>query len=317
MKCQKCQTDNKIGAKFCARCGSKLEAVDPRKTLSPQYSAPSSGSKTMISSAPVMPGGKYINELVVGRDSANDIMLNEPSVSGKHAKIYLEEGSVFIEDLRSLNGTFVNGKRVEGRVKIKSGDNISLGSFSLNNNRQVADLMSRSDDGALIKDGTIRLAFNPKWVGKILYFVLFVLFLLPWITISGGGGQFSLTALDIATNRLPAGITAKGLNFPGYGAAHTIFLILFILTIIGIVLSFIKMPITEKLNTVNLLSLVIFILAVVIVIGANTTISFDDVIIKLIAEAIDLNIAFPGVLFVLVSFISIFEGLIEHHISNK
>lgn len=77
------------------------------------------------------------------------------------------------------------------------------------------------------------------------------------------------------------------------------------------------MPITEKLNTVNLLSLVIFILAIVIVIGANTTISFDDVIIKLIAETIDLNIAFPAVLFVLVSFISIFEGLIEHHISNK
>ncbi len=317
MKCPRCQTDNKVGAKFCARCGAKLELSDARKTQVPQAASQSSGNKTMISSAPIQSGGRYINEVIVGRDSANDIVLNEPSVSGKHAKIYLEDGTVFIEDLRSLNGTFVNGKRVEGRVIVRSSDSLSLGSVSLNNNRILAEMFSRSNDGAIIKDGALRLTLNPRWIGKIFFFVMFVLLLLPWITISGGGGQFSLTALDIATNRLPAGISAKGLNFPGYGAAHTIFLILFLLTLIGIVLSFIRMPITDKLNTVNLLSLVIFILAVVIGIGADSTISFGDVIMDLISGYIDLRIAFPAVLFILVSFISIFEGMIEFHISKN
>ena len=48
----------------------------------------------------------------VGRKPDNDIVIDHPTVSGHHCKIYSAGGSWFVEDLNSTNGTSVNGKRV-------------------------------------------------------------------------------------------------------------------------------------------------------------------------------------------------------------
>lgn len=50
---------------------------------------------------------------VIGRDPGCDIVIADPNVSKKHAKISVQGPSVFLEDLGSTNGTFVNGKRVQ------------------------------------------------------------------------------------------------------------------------------------------------------------------------------------------------------------
>ncbi len=67
------------------------------------------------------------DQLVVGRDSASAIAINDAEVSRKHARLTFQGGKYVIEDLGSTNGTFVNGQRLVSPVVLKSGDVISLG----------------------------------------------------------------------------------------------------------------------------------------------------------------------------------------------
>jgi hypothetical protein len=69
-------------------------------------------------------------EIVIGRSSDMDMVLVEDMVSRKHAKITCEEGKITIEDLRSTNGTFVNGEKVQ-QGRLKEGDRILIGTSIL------------------------------------------------------------------------------------------------------------------------------------------------------------------------------------------
>lgn len=53
------------------------------------------------------------SSLAVGRKPDNDVVIDNPAVSGHHCKITLEGGKFFVEDLDSTNGTYVNQKRVK------------------------------------------------------------------------------------------------------------------------------------------------------------------------------------------------------------
>jgi len=67
-------------------------------------------------------------EMVIGRVPGCDQVIDLPMISSRHARLFREGGRVLIEDLRSSNGTFVNGVRVEGPVGLNPGDEIGLGS---------------------------------------------------------------------------------------------------------------------------------------------------------------------------------------------
>ena len=60
----------------------------------------------------------------------NDIVIDHMGVSGTHAQIAMEGQSVILTDLKSTNGTFVNGQRVE-RVELRPNDWISIGKHIL------------------------------------------------------------------------------------------------------------------------------------------------------------------------------------------
>lgn len=60
----------------------------------------------------------------IGRHSDNDVVINDPSVSNKHARLNYEE-NFFLTDLRSSNGTFVNGKKIL-HTKLADGDAINF-----------------------------------------------------------------------------------------------------------------------------------------------------------------------------------------------
>jgi predicted component of type VI protein secretion system len=77
-------------------------------------------------------GAKYqipIGQTKVGRGQNNDIVLKAESVSRRHALFLREGDSVFLLDLGSVSGTFVNGRLVERNeiVVLNSGDDISFG----------------------------------------------------------------------------------------------------------------------------------------------------------------------------------------------
>ena len=63
----------------------------------------------------------------IGRGQANDIIINDPTVSSEHAKItILDSGNVVIKDLNSKNGTFVNGKRILQDTPITASDAVAV-----------------------------------------------------------------------------------------------------------------------------------------------------------------------------------------------
>jgi len=71
--------------------------------------------------------------LNIGRSANNDIIINENYISAQHAQLMSDDDMViYINDLGSVNGTFVNGMRVYGSQRIQFGDTILLGSSKLN-----------------------------------------------------------------------------------------------------------------------------------------------------------------------------------------
>jgi len=69
-------------------------------------------------------------ELVVGRLNA-DVTIEDPLISRRHALLRLVDGALEIEDLGSLNGTFVNGERISAPRRLGSGDVVAVGSTLL------------------------------------------------------------------------------------------------------------------------------------------------------------------------------------------
>src|SRR6202171_5344596 len=62
----------------------------------------------------------------IGRSPDNDLPVDNLAVSNYHARVYVEAGRLVVEDLDSLNGTFVNDMRVE-RATLHDGDSIHIG----------------------------------------------------------------------------------------------------------------------------------------------------------------------------------------------
>src|SRR6201985_1453644 len=62
----------------------------------------------------------------IGRSPDNDLPVDNLAVSNYHARVYFEAGKLVVEDLDSLNGTFVNDMRVE-RATLRDGDSIWIG----------------------------------------------------------------------------------------------------------------------------------------------------------------------------------------------
>jgi serine phosphatase RsbU (regulator of sigma subunit) len=63
---------------------------------------------------------------VIGRDPACDVPIRMGQVSGRHAIILQIGGDYYVEDLQSLNGTYVNGRRVTQRTRLAAGDRLEI-----------------------------------------------------------------------------------------------------------------------------------------------------------------------------------------------
>ena len=66
-------------------------------------------------------------QLSIGRDSSNEIAINDAEISRRHARLTFQGGKYVIEDMGSTNGTYVNGQRLTGQRVLKSGEVIALG----------------------------------------------------------------------------------------------------------------------------------------------------------------------------------------------
>ena len=72
------------------------------------------------------------NEITIGRLAGNDIVLGKGNVSKYHSKIVAKDGKLIVVDMKSTNGTFVNGKKIAGPQVVKPADQIFIGDYIIN-----------------------------------------------------------------------------------------------------------------------------------------------------------------------------------------
>ena len=147
MNCRRCGEILNANANFCWSCGApQHDATSPETIAVPVISA----SETLSPAANNDPKGEHRDELVIasgthagtrfelkneittiGRHEASDILLDDVSVSRHHALFTrTASGRITLRDLNSLNGTYVNGARVE-ETALHSADEVQVGKFKL------------------------------------------------------------------------------------------------------------------------------------------------------------------------------------------
>lgn len=67
----------------------------------------------------------------IGREPGNTIIVDEDTVSARHAQFVLERGRWWLEDLGSTNGTFINHRPLDGRAPLFEGDEVRFGRVAM------------------------------------------------------------------------------------------------------------------------------------------------------------------------------------------
>lgn len=105
--------------------------------------------------------------ITIGRNSHNDIVLNEAVVSGEHAAIQLDGGGATVTDLNSTNGTSVNGRLIR-KQPLQHNDVIAIGSHELHFvDESVQDfaatvVLQQQDDAAAAGQAALKILNGPR-----------------------------------------------------------------------------------------------------------------------------------------------------------
>lgn len=87
------------------------------------------------------------NEISVGRVQGNDLMLPKGNVSKHHARLLFRDGRFIVTDLKSTNGTYVNGRKISQATIVREGDKIYVGDFVLRLESAAGDLARNGEAG--------------------------------------------------------------------------------------------------------------------------------------------------------------------------
>lgn len=143
--CPECGFQNLEAARYCEKCGALLipdEASDSTLSFSPGEDE--EGPLAEAVAAPdrtaiiVRSGGGRAGEaftltrdrLTIGRSPDSDIFLDDVTVSRRHAELLRRPDGFALADLGSLNGTFVNRRRVDRKI-LEDGDEVQVGKYKL------------------------------------------------------------------------------------------------------------------------------------------------------------------------------------------
>ncbi|MBH29506.1 MAG: hypothetical protein CL520_04940 [Actinobacteria bacterium] len=142
--CTGCGHVNVVGSKFCSSCGRALSgdgdvSTEALETLggidgTVDMQAPPSGAVLVVTSGH-QAGTRYVvasEQLTVGRHPDSDIFLDDITVSRRHVELKVGSTGYVISDVGSLNGTYLNGERLEEtEAVLTNGDELQIGKFKL------------------------------------------------------------------------------------------------------------------------------------------------------------------------------------------
>jgi FHA domain/zinc-ribbon domain len=145
--CPECGFQNPETANYCSKCGTLLVKDEPGSETTMSYTPEEGNDETaptleeLGAEGPalvVRSGGGRAGEhftpqgerTTIGRSPDCDIFLDDVTVSRKHAVLVQKDGAFYIEDLGSLNGTFLNRRRIESG-RLENGDELQIGKYKL------------------------------------------------------------------------------------------------------------------------------------------------------------------------------------------
>jgi pSer/pThr/pTyr-binding forkhead associated (FHA) protein len=96
-----------------------------------------------------------------GRRPYNDIVIDNLAVSGEHAVLQMTAGEVFLEDLNSTNGSYLNGKAVK-KQQLQNGDTIEIGKYKI---KFVADPAGNNFDKTMVIKARPAAPYQPPSAG--------------------------------------------------------------------------------------------------------------------------------------------------------
>ncbi len=99
-------------------------------------------------------------EMTIGRSSGNDFVVPHPQVSRRHARLTVRQGQMFLEDLNSTHGTFVNGRRIQGLTPVSPNVEIRVGGQRIVLTQTYA---GQTIIGSVREGGHIRLDGQRLW----------------------------------------------------------------------------------------------------------------------------------------------------------
>ena len=146
--CPECGFANDDGAAYCQRCGAFLaQSEQPPGAATATYKIGETGEVEVVELEDVVARGAALvirsgggragesfplegERLTVGRRPESDIFLDDVTVSRDHALIVRRGNEYHIDDCGSLNGTYVNRRRIESQ-RLADGDELQIGKYKL------------------------------------------------------------------------------------------------------------------------------------------------------------------------------------------
>jgi FHA domain/zinc-ribbon domain len=145
--CPECGFQNPEAANYCSKCGTLLVKEEPGSETTMSFTPEegeehaemtleelgAEGPALVVRSGGGRAGEHFVPQserTTIGRSPDCDIFLDDVTVSRKHAVLVQKDGEFLIEDQGSLNGTFLNRRRIESG-RLENGDELQIGKYKL------------------------------------------------------------------------------------------------------------------------------------------------------------------------------------------
>ena len=148
MHCPECGFANADGANYCQKCGAFLaEAEKQEGDTTAAYQLDETGELKPVDMSEVAAEGATLairsgggragevfavagERMTIGRSPEAEVFLDDVTVSRNHALLVRRRDGLYIDDLGSLNGTYVNRRRIESH-RLQNGDELQVGKYKL------------------------------------------------------------------------------------------------------------------------------------------------------------------------------------------